>query len=209
MKVAIYARVSTEDQHCDMQLQELREYCARRGWDIAGEYVDTGWSGSKSSRPQFDKIMADAFAHRFDVIAVWKLDRWGRSVTNCLDSLERLRRAGVRWIDLTNNLDTDQHNPTSALLLHILAAVAQFERSMIQERVKGGLKSYRDAYSSGRIGRERHSKSGRDLPVGRQHRIFDHAKAIEMRRGGSSVREIARQLGVGAGTVHRLIQAVQ
>src|SRR5215472_13461469 len=153
MRAAVYARVSTTDQNCEMQLKELREYCHRRRWEIVGEYVDLGWSGAKTSRPQFDRVMRDASLHRFDCVIVWKLDRWGRSVSHCLDSLEQLRRAGVRWLDLTNNLDTDQSNPTAALLLHILAAVAQFEREMMRERVNAGLRSYREAFAAGRIGK--------------------------------------------------------
>ena len=207
MRVAIYARVSTTDQNCEMQLRELRDYCARRGWEIAGEYVDTGWSGAKASRPRFDALMADAVRHVVDCIVVWKLDRWGRSVTNCLESLERLRRAGVRWIDLTNNLDTDQSNPTSALLLHILAAVAQFERSMMQERVKSGQRSYREAFVSGRVGKTRHSKSGKDLAIGRRRVVVDRDRAIRLRSEGQSIRQVARSLGVGVGTVHRLFQS--
>jgi hypothetical protein len=74
MKIAIYARVSTTDQNCERQLNELREYAGRRGWDIAGEYVDTGWSGAKTSRPQLDKLMADARQRRFDTVIVWALD---------------------------------------------------------------------------------------------------------------------------------------
>ena len=79
MRVALYARVSTTDQNCEMQLRELREYCERRGWEIAGEYVDTGWSGAKASRPQLDRLMKDGCQHRFDAVLVWKLDRFGRS----------------------------------------------------------------------------------------------------------------------------------
>jgi hypothetical protein len=76
MRVAIYARVSTADQSCEMQLRELREYTQRRGWTTAGEYVDTGWSGAKASRPELDRLMRDASMRRFDAVLVWKLDRW-------------------------------------------------------------------------------------------------------------------------------------
>jgi putative DNA-invertase from lambdoid prophage Rac len=132
VKVAIYARVSTVDQKCEMQLRELREYCSRRGWEIGGEDVDTGWSGTKASRPELDRLMRHAGEHRFDCVVVWKLDRFGRSV---LESLNRLASAGVRFIATTQSIDTDESNPTSKLLLYILAAVAEFEREMIRERV--------------------------------------------------------------------------
>src|ERR1051326_4948895 len=91
LRVAIYARVSTADQNCEMQLRELREYVERRGWTVYGEYVDTGWSGAKASRPELDRLMKDAGLRRFDVVSVWKLDRFGRSVRNCLDGIEGLR----------------------------------------------------------------------------------------------------------------------
>jgi DNA invertase Pin-like site-specific DNA recombinase len=96
MRAAVYARVSTTDQNCEMQLKELREYCQRRRWEIVGEYVDLGWSGARTSRPQFDRIMRDASLHKFDCVIVWKLDRWGRSVSHCLDSLEQLHALDSR-----------------------------------------------------------------------------------------------------------------
>ena len=122
-----------------MQLKELREYCERRGWTISGEYVDTGWSGAKASRPELDRIMYDAGMHRFDAILVWKLDRFGRSVLNLSEQLARLNSWGIRFLATSQALDTDASNPTSRLMLHILASVAEFEREMIRERVSAGL----------------------------------------------------------------------
>src|SRR5215831_10609929 len=124
MECAIYARVSTQDQDCAMQIRELKDYVKRRKWKITGEYIDTAVSGSKSSRPELDRIMADAKKHAFDVILVWKLDRWGRSVTHISESLHALASAGVRWIATTQGLDTDTSNPMSVLMLHMLAAFA-------------------------------------------------------------------------------------
>ena len=141
MKAAIYARVSTIDQTCEMQLRELREYCSRRGWLVFADYVDTGWSGTKASRPELDRLMRHAVEHQFDCVVVWKLDRFGRSVLNLVESLNKLASAGVRFIATTQSIDTDESNPTSKLLLYILAAVAEFEREMIRERVMAGLKS--------------------------------------------------------------------
>jgi DNA invertase Pin-like site-specific DNA recombinase len=103
---------------------ELREYVARRGWQIAGEYVDNGFSGSKASRPALDQLMADATLRKFDVIVVWKLDRFGRSVLNLSQHLATLTGYGTRFIAVTQGLDTDQSNSTSRLMLHILASVA-------------------------------------------------------------------------------------
>ena len=139
--VAIYARVSAEDQRCDLQLDELREYAGRRQWPVYAEYVDTNISGSKASRPQLNKLMKDASQHRFDTILVWKLDRFGRSVVNFVEQLRSLESYGVAFMCISQAIDTSHSSPTSKLLMHILAAVAEFERSMIQERVKAGMKA--------------------------------------------------------------------
>jgi putative DNA-invertase from lambdoid prophage Rac len=188
-KVAIYARVSTIDQNCEMQLTDLRTYAKARGWAVFGEYVDTGWSGAKASRPELDRLMKDARMRKVDCILVWKLDRWGRSVSNLLASLEELKGLGVRWISVTQNMDTDETNPAAKLLMHMLAAVAEFERSMIQERVKAGMKAAKH----------------RGAKFGRPKAVFDRVKAREMRQSGASLRDIATAFGVGVGTVHRLI----
>ena len=88
MRAAIYARVSTIDQTCDLQLRELRQYIVHRGWQITGEYVDTGWSGAAAARPELDRLLADARMRRIDVVLVWKLDRWGRSVAASVKSIQ-------------------------------------------------------------------------------------------------------------------------
>ena len=143
MRIALYARVSTTDQSCEMQLQELRHYAAQRGWQVFGEYVDTGWSGAGASRPELDRLMQDARTRRFDAVLVWKLDRWGRSVADCIRSIQELVSLGVRFLAVTQNLDTDESNPMSRFLLHILAAFGELEREMIRERVRAGLRNAR------------------------------------------------------------------
>ena len=107
-RCALYARVSTSDQNCEMQLRELREYCQRRGWHVAGEYVDTGYSGSKASRPELDKLMHDARQRKIDAVLVWKLDRWGRSLAHSIQSIQELDSLGVRFVATTQNIDTDE-----------------------------------------------------------------------------------------------------
>ena len=139
MRSAIYCRTSTTDQHCDLQIRELREYISRRGWRNSGEYVDTGFSGAKASRPALDRLMADAAQHKFDCVVVWKIDRFGRSVLHLNQQLAALTSYGVRFIATTQSLDTDEKNPTSRLLLQILASVAEFEREMIRERTLSGI----------------------------------------------------------------------
>src|SRR5215469_11663288 len=108
MKTAIYSRVSTSDQNCEMQLRELREYCSRRGWDISAEYIDAGWSGAKASRPQLDRLMQDARLRRFDAVLVWKLDRWGRSLAHLFQIIHTLSGLGVPFIAITQKIDTDE-----------------------------------------------------------------------------------------------------
>jgi putative DNA-invertase from lambdoid prophage Rac len=186
---AIYARVSTTDQNCEMQLRELREYAARREWTITQEYVDTGWSGVKASRPALDKLMADASQHRFDVLLVWKLDRFGRSVLNLVEGLNKLASYGVRFIATSQAIDTDQANPTSKLLLWILAAVAEFERELIRERVKSGMANAK--------------RQGKTL--GRHKTTFDQRRVLKLRQSGTSIRQIAAQLEIGKGTIERFL----
>ena len=185
MKTAIYARVSTSDQSCQMQLRELREYADRRGLEIVGEYVDHGYSGAKASRPELDRLMEDARIRRFDAILVWKLDRWGRSVAHCVRSIQELVSLGVRFLAATQNIDTDESNPTSRFLLHLFAAFAELEREMIRERVISGI---RNAKINGKS-------------IGRPRRVFRRDVALAMRAAGKSWRDIARHLNVPMSTV--------
>jgi putative DNA-invertase from lambdoid prophage Rac len=180
MRTALYARVSTSDQTCEMQLRELREYAERRGWAVAGEYVDTGWSGAKASRPQLDRLMQDAAQRNFDCVLVWKIDRFGRSVLHLNQQLAALNSYGVRFIATSQSLDTDQSNPTSRLLLQILASVAEFEREMIRERTLAGL---RVARANGKH-------------VGRPKRVFRRDELVQLREAGYSWRTIASRLGI-------------
>jgi DNA invertase Pin-like site-specific DNA recombinase len=124
-----------------MQLRELREYAARRGWDIAGEYVDTGISGAKDSRPELNRLMADAHQRRFDVVVVWKFDRFARSVAHLLRALETFKALGVEFISYSGQIDTT--TPTGKMIFTVLGAVAELERSLIAERVRAGLRNAR------------------------------------------------------------------
>jgi site-specific DNA recombinase len=118
MKTALYARVSTQDQNCDVQLRELREHIARRNWEPAGEYVDAGVSGAKASHPALDRLMTAAARREFDCVPVWKI---GRSVLHLSQQLAALSSYGVRFIAVSQALDTDAANQSSRLLLSILA----------------------------------------------------------------------------------------
>lgn len=131
--------------------------------------------------------MADARLRRFEAIICWKLDRFGRSLVNCVSAIQELTSVGVRLLAVSQGLDTDQANPTSQLLLHIIAAVAQFERELIRERVTAGMKS---AKAKGTI-------------IGRPRLVFDRQRALDLRAQGISYPRIARELGLGLGTVVR------
>jgi putative DNA-invertase from lambdoid prophage Rac len=144
MNAAIYARVSTTDQTNAIQIRELKDYVERRGWTLAGVYQDQ-MSGAKVSRPGLDQLMADARLRRFDAVVVWKLDRFGRSLVHCVSGIQELASMGIRFLATSQGLDTDESNPASKLLLHILAAVAQFERELIHERVSAGIESCKEA----------------------------------------------------------------
>jgi DNA invertase Pin-like site-specific DNA recombinase len=129
MKVAVYTRVSTTDQNDEMQLRELNEYSVRQGWEVSATYQDV-MSGAKSNRPGLAQLMADARMKRFDVLLCWKLDRFGRSLVDCLNNIQELERCGIQFIAVTQGLDTDQRNPASRFLLHVLGAAAEFERAL-------------------------------------------------------------------------------
>ena len=98
MVVAVYARVSTSDQSCEMQLHELLQYVVRQGWEVFAEYVDTGFSGAQTSRPELDRLMQDARLRRFEAVLVWKPDRWGRSVAHCVRTIQDLVALRIRFL---------------------------------------------------------------------------------------------------------------
>ena len=184
MKTAIYCRVSTTDQSCDLQRRELVEYCKRRGWEIAGEYVDTGWSGSKAIRPELTRLMEDARKRRFDAVIVWKLDRWGRSVADSIRSIQELDSLGVKFLAVTQNIGTEESSPMARFMLVIMSAFAELERELIRERTIAGV----------RVARE----NGKTL--GRPRRVFRRDEALKLRGQGLSWRAIAKQMGVPAST---------
>jgi DNA invertase Pin-like site-specific DNA recombinase len=189
MRAAIYARVSTSNNGQDprVQTREIREYCERRGWQIAGEYVDAGISGAKDSRPELNKLMADAHRRRFDAVVVWKFDRFARSVSHLLRALENFNALGVGFVSLSEQIDTS--TPTGKMVFTVLGAVAELERSLIAERVRAGL---RNAKAKGtRLGRPRIS--------------VDASRVARLRAEGRTVREIAVTLGVSRSLVHKTI----
>ena len=190
-RVALYARVSTlNGQDPEMQLSELREYASRRGWSITREYVDQGVSGSKESRPQLNQLMADAHWRKFDAVLVWKIDRWGRSLTHLVNSLADLAAYGVAFVSFRDNLDLS--TPSGRLMFQIIGAMAEFERSLIQERVKAGL---RNARAKGK-------------KFGRPRVEIDAVRVAELRRDGLSWSQVCRTLNVSKGSAQRSVATI-
>src|ERR1035438_5099072 len=132
MRIGIYAHVSTKDQSCELQVRDLRAYCAARGFDLTREYVDVGQSGAKDSRPELNKLMDDARQRQFDAIVVWRFDRFARSTKHLLTALEEFRSLGIQFISYQENVDTS--TPLGQALFTIVSAVAQLERDLIRER---------------------------------------------------------------------------
>ena len=203
MIAAIYARVSKEEQHTENQLPELRSYAERQGWEVR-EYLEEASGKEGGKRPTLARLLDDATAKRIDIVLCWKIDRFGRSVRDFVENLKMLDRAGVRFIATSQGLDTDNRNPLTKMMMHLLVIIAEFERDLIVERVNLGVQRYRRAYDAGKIGREeglRQSKSKRNLPCGRPKKVFRRDLAREMREKGMSFRAIAKELGVPPPTI--------
>jgi len=187
VRAAIYARVSTSNNGQDptMQTRELEEYCQRRGWEVAGCYVDNGISGSKESRPELDLLMADARQRKLDVVLVWKLDRFGRSLKHLVNALAEFEALGITFASLKDNLDLS--TPSGRLMFQIIGAMAEFERSLIQERVRAGL---RNAKAKGR-------------KLGRPRVTVDSQRVARLRAEGCSWSAVCRETGVSKGSAQR------
>jgi DNA invertase Pin-like site-specific DNA recombinase len=168
-----------------MQTRELEEYCRHRGWKISDTYVDTGIHGDQESRPELNRLMADAHRRRFDAVAVWKFDRFARSVSHLLRALETFKALGLEFVSLSEQVDTS--TPTGKMMFTVLGAVAELEKSLIVERVRAGL---RNARAKGkRLGRP---------PV-----FVDVSRIALLRGQGSPWSMIAKDLGIGKGTAMR------
>ena len=190
MRAAIYARVSTKDQNCELQLRDLKAFCTARGFNLVREFVDVGESGAKDSRPQLNELMAAARKRQIDAVLVWRFDRFARSTKHLLLALEEFRSLNIQFISYSENIDTS--SPLGQALFTIVAAVAQLERDLIRERVSAGI---RNARANGK-------------QFGRPRRIVSQDDLKQLRSEGASLREISAKLGVGYGTVRlRLAQA--
>jgi DNA invertase Pin-like site-specific DNA recombinase len=183
MRVALYARVSTAvGQDPEMQLRELREYCVRRRWEIAGEFVDTGFSGATQRRPQLDRLLEEARRARFEAVVVYRYDRFARSLRQLVNALGEFDALGIQFVSLHEGVDTS--TPNGRLIFGIFASIAEFERELICERVRSGLAAAR----------------ARGTRLGRPRRDLDASQIAALRDQGRSWRAIARELQVGVAT---------
>ncbi len=208
LSVAVYTRVSTRDQSCLTQRTELRDYCSRMGWEPI-EFIETASGKAGSKRPELERLMAAARLRKFDIVLVWKIDRFGRSLLHLIDNIRTLDQLGIRFLAPNQNIDTDNKSPMGRLVMVLMGAFAEFERDLIAERVSAGLTQYRTDYAAGRIGKDRNSRSGKNLAPHRPVRIFDRAGACQLRQRGLSFRAIAKKLGVPLTTVVQAIKGVR
>lgn len=156
MKVAIYARVSTEEQNAATQEDICREYCQRFNFEIYKVYSDNGVSGMKTSRPAFDEMLRDMRLLKFNCIMVTKLDRIGRSLQHVLSLLDEFDRKGVKFITTTQSIDTS--NAAGKMQMQIMGIFAEFERNLISERTREGIKNKKNV---GKRGKDKHPRKKR------------------------------------------------
>lgn len=191
LRAAIYARVSTADkgQDPDLQLGPLRQYCQARAWKIAGEYVDH-MTGARDRRPELDRLMDAARKRQIDTVIVWKLDRFGRSLKHLVTALDELGDLGVGFVSYTESIDFS--TAAGRLMLHIIGAMAEFERALIKERVRAGLDNAKR--KGKRLGRKPVPPIDRKKIIGARQQYPD-----------LSIRALAAQLKMKPGTVHKTL----
>jgi len=188
MKIAIYTRVSTQDQSVEMQTSDLRRYCEQRGFEIHKEYSDKGISGTKDRRPALDELMSDAKKKKFDAVLCWRFDRFARSTKHLITALEEFRHLGIEFISYQENIDTS--SPLGRALFIIVGAIAELERNIILERVRAGLKR---AKENGVI-------------LGRPKKLdLDAQELQKMRDGGLSFRQIGKKVKACPATVYKTL----
>ncbi len=191
MIAALYCRVSTADQSVEMQLADLKAFCTQRSFTIFREYSDHGISGTKERRPALDALMADARKRKFDAVLVWRFDRFARSTKHLVTSLEEFQHLGIAFLSFHENVDT-----TSSLgkaMFTIISAIAELERNIIVERIKGGL---RRAKAMGK-------------KIGRPELQMNIERIMSLKTQGLSIRAIAKQVGASPSYVHKALQVTR
>ncbi len=189
MKVALYTRVSTQDQSVDMQLSDLRKFCEQRGFKVYREYSDEGVSGTRERRPSLDELMRDARKRKFDAVLCWRFDRFARSTRHLITALDEFRHLGIEFISYQENIDTS--NPLGKAVFTIVSAIAELERNIIIERVKAGIR--------------RAKENGKRL--GRPRRLnLDLEELRRMRDKGLSYREIGMRVKACPASVYKTLR---
>lgn len=189
-RAVIYARCSTKEQDPGMQLADLRQYAQNRQYEVVEEFVENGVSGTIVSRPKLNELMDKARKRLFDVVLVWKFDRFARSVKHLLSALEEFKGLGIDFISYTENIDTS--GPMGKAMFTIMGAIAELERALIVERVNGGIKRAR--------------ANGKKL--GRPETEMDEDKLIELRNQGMSIRKLSQVFHVTRSTIHNRIKTL-
>lgn len=188
MKIALYARVSTDGQDPEVQLQALRMHAHQRGWDIVEEFVDHGYSGAKEKRPAVDRMMKAAWAGNFQAVLVWRFDRFARSVKHLISALEKFRSLNISFVSLQEQFDTS--TPMGQAMFTIIGAMAQLERDIIRERVKAGLDRAK----------------ARGIRLGRPVASAKPDQVLVLHRQGLALPEIAKELRCSRSTVKRRLR---
>jgi DNA invertase Pin-like site-specific DNA recombinase len=176
------------NQNPEVQLVELREHAARRGWNVVGEYIDQGISGARERRPQLDRLWVDCRKRKVDAVLVYRYDRFARSLRQLVNALEEFRALGIDFVSLHEGVDTS--TPNGRLVFGIFASIAEFERELIRGRVISGLAA----------------AQARGVRLGRPRTAVDPAQIARLRASGASWREVAERLGIGVGTAVRALQ---
>jgi DNA invertase Pin-like site-specific DNA recombinase len=190
-KVAIYARVSTDKQTCENQLQELRATAQRMGYTVVAEFVDSGISGMKTrqDRPALDSLIKSATQRKFDMVMCWSIDRLGRSLQNLVEILNEMQSMKIDMFFLQQGMDTT--TPSGRMIFSVFGAIGEFERNLIRERVIAGQKR---AVANG-------------VKIGRPTKMNDGMKSAVklLREKGMGIKQISKQLQIGVGTVYSVL----
>ena len=191
VRAALYARVSTlNGQDPEVQRRELHDYCQRRGFEIAEEFVDKGISGSRERRPALDRLMVSCRKRLVDAVVVYRYDRFARSLRQLVNALEEFRALGIDFISIHEGVDTS--TPNGRLIFGIFASIAEFERELIRDRVRSGLAA---AKAKGKH-------------VGRPKVAVDASRMAFLRSQGRSWAEITQETGISKGTAQRVVASL-
>jgi DNA invertase Pin-like site-specific DNA recombinase len=190
MRVVLYARCSSRDkgQNPETQLIPLRDFARAKQWEIAGEFIDHGWSGAKEKRPALDQVMRLARRRQIDGVLVWRFDRFARSTSHLLAALDEFRKLERHFISMCESIDTS--TPIGKMVFTILGAVAEMERELIRERVNAGL--------------DRARRQGKRF--GRPPAAVSFSEVVTMRTGGATLYQIAKEKGISRSTVRAILE---